>query len=133
MRATPLKLLVGAVLSVSACSDHTGPNGGNGDDPPTATANVSVQDNQFVRSSVRVLVGGTVTWAWQGGNQHNVTFTGGPASATQTDGEFERTFATAGAFTYTCTVHGQSMSGTVTVVEPVATESASGAGSGSGY
>jgi plastocyanin len=77
-----------------------------------------------VRSTVRVLQGGTVTWAWQGNNLHNVTFTGVPASATQTDGEFERTFADAGSFSYLCTVHGQSMSGTVTVVAPEAPESA---------
>ena len=122
MRATSLQLLAGAVLSMSACSDYTGPGGrtgGNPPPPPSTTATVNVQDNQFVRSTVSVLQGGTVTWAWQGNNLHNVTFNGGgPASATQTDGEFERTFANAGSFSYICTVHGQSMSGTVTVVAP---------------
>jgi plastocyanin len=78
-----------------------------------------VQDNQFVASQVRIVAGGTVTWTWRGGNLHNVTFTGGgPASTTQTGGTYQRTFATAGSFAYTCTVHGQSMSGRVTVVEP---------------
>lgn len=116
MRANSIRLLLGAVLALPACSDHTGPDGGGGNEPPPTTAAVSVQDNQFVRSTVRVAAGGTVTWTWTGDNLHNVTFTGGPASATQTDGEFERTFATAGNFPYICTVHGQSMSGTVTVV-----------------
>lgn len=120
MRAIPLTFLVGAALIVSACSDRTGPGGGGGggndDDPPPATAGVNVQDNQFVAATVRVQAGGTVRWTWQGNNPHNVTFAGGPASSTQTGGSFERAFATAGTFSYLCTVHGQSMSGTVTVV-----------------
>ena len=110
----PFKLLAGAVMTVSACSDYTSPE--EGDDVPTATANVEVQDDQFVRAAVRVLEGGTVHWTWRGGNQHNVTFTGGPASATQTNGTYQRTFETAGTFSYICTIHGQVMSGTVTVV-----------------
>ena len=116
----PFMLLAGAVTAaLAACSDYTGPD--DPGTPPSATASVSVQDDQYVRSAVSVLVGGTVTWTWQGGNQHNVTFSGGaPASATQITGTFNRTFATAGTFTYNCTVHGQAMSGTVTVVAPTA-------------
>ena len=117
----PFTLLAGGVAAaLAACSDYTGPGDPNPGNPPSATASVSVQDNQFVRSAVSVLVGGTVTWTWQGGgNQHNVTFAGGgPASATQTAGTFNRTFATAGTFTYNCTVHGPAMSGTITVVAP---------------
>jgi plastocyanin len=111
------KLLTGAVLIVCACSDYTGPDSGP-PPPPSATASVNVEDDQFVRAAVQVLEGGSVEWTWQGGNQHNVTFTGGPASATQIDGTFRRAFATAGTYAYMCTVHGQSMSGTVTVVAP---------------
>ena len=116
MRGIPLILLAGAAWSATACSDRTGPGNGNGDDPPSATESVDVEDNQFVASTVRVLAGGTVHWTWRGSNPHNVTFAGGPASTTQTDGTFERTFPTAGSFSYLCTIHGQSMSGTVTVV-----------------
>lgn len=113
----PFTLLAGAVMATAAaCSDHTGPGDPDPGTPPSATASVSVQDDQFVRSTVSVLVGGTVTWTWRGGNQHNVTFTGGPASASQTTGTFQRTFPTAGTFSYMCTIHGQSMSGSVTVV-----------------
>lgn len=117
MRANTLRLLLGAVLTLAACSDHTGPGGGGGgnDEPPPATAAVSVQDDQFVRAAVRVAAGGTVTWTWTGNNLHNVTFNGGPASATQTEGNFQRTFETPGSFSYNCTVHGQAMSGTITV------------------
>ncbi len=109
----PLKLLGGAVMIVCACSDYTGPDGG---EVPSATASVNVEDDQFVRATVQVLEGGVVQWTWRGGNQHNVTFTGGPASGTQTNGTYQRTFETAGTYSYMCTIHGQSMSGTVTVV-----------------
>lgn len=116
---SPFQLLTGAVLIGCACSDYTGPDDGGGDVPlPSTTASVNVQDDQFVRAAVQVLQGGTVQWTWRGANQHNVTFTGGPASANQTTGTFERTFATTGTFSYMCTIHGQSMSGTVTVVAP---------------
>lgn len=114
-----MRLLGGAVMVVCACSDYTGP--GDPGDPgdggvPSATANVNVQDDQFVRAAVQVLQGGQVQWTWRGSTQHNVTFTGGPASPTQASGTFQRTFPTAGTFNYMCTIHGQSMSGTVTVV-----------------
>jgi plastocyanin len=109
-----VKLLGGAILIVSACSEYnTGPDSG---EPPSATASVNVEDDQFVRAAVQVLQGGQVQWTWRGGNQHNVTFAGGPASGTQTSGSYQRTFATAGTYSYMCTIHGQSMSGTVTVV-----------------
>ena len=110
----PFKLLAGALMTLCACSDYTSPEGG--DEEPSATADVNVQDDQFVAASVQVLQGGTVRWTWRGGNQHNVTFTGGPVSGTQTTGTFQRTFETVGTFSYTCTIHGQSMSGRVTVV-----------------
>jgi plastocyanin len=112
----PHLLMVGVVLAVAACSDSTGPGNGDGDGPPSATESVDVEDNEFVAPAVRVLVGGTVTWTWRGNNLHNVTFPGVPASATQTAGTYERTFATAGSFPYLCTIHGEAMSGTVTVV-----------------
>lgn len=116
MRGMPHLLMVGVVLAVAACSDSTGPGNGDGDGPPSATESVDVEDNEFVAPAVRVLVGGTVTWTWRGNNLHNVTFPGVPASATQTAGTYERTFATAGSFPYLCTIHGEAMSGTVTVV-----------------
>lgn len=112
-----LQFLAGTVMALAACSDSSGPNPID-EGPPTATAAVNVVDDQYVANSVRVLEGGTVTWSWQGNNLHNVTFQGGPASDTQTDGTFEREFPTAGVFRYMCTVHGAAMSGTVTVVAP---------------
>ena len=109
--------LLAAAFFASGCSDHAVPDAPD-DGPPPTTGSVEVQDNQFVAAAVRVAAGGTVHWTWRGGSPHNVTFTGGPASATQSDGTYERTFDTAGSFAYHCTIHGQSMSGTVTVEVP---------------
>jgi plastocyanin len=61
-------------------------------------------------------VGGTVTWTWTGGNPHNVTSTGATftSSTTKSSGTHAVTFANAGTYNYTCTVHA-GMSGTVVV------------------
>jgi plastocyanin len=74
------------------------------------TANVTVGDNFFSPDSVRIAVGGTVTWDWgAGGVTHNVTFTpsaGVPADiANRNSGTQSRTFSTAGTFIYRCTIH----------------------------
>ncbi len=96
----------------AACSDYsTNPTQEPG---PTGTA-VDVQDDFFSPAARSVQVGQLVRWTWRGGDSHNVTFADGPASPTQRSGTFERTFGTAGTFTYQCTVHGAAMSGTVTV------------------
>jgi len=80
------------------------------------SATVSVDDNVFVPAAVTIDVGGTVTWNWTGSNPHTVTADDGSfESAQQTSGSFTHTFDTAGTFGYFCEVHGQAMSGTVTV------------------
>ncbi|MFV2073845.1 MAG: plastocyanin/azurin family copper-binding protein [Thermoanaerobaculales bacterium] len=86
-------------------------------DPPPGENAVSVGDNFYDPSAKSVGTGGTITWTWNGSNPHSVTFDGGgPSSAVKSTGTFDRTFATAGQFTYFCTVHGRNvMSGTVTV------------------
>ena len=116
MHTISTRLLAAAVLVLFGCSEDSEPTAPAG--PPPTSQSVDVQDNQFNASSVRLATGGTVRWTWRGGSPHNVTFTGGPASATQSNGTFERTFDAAGIYQYTCTVHGQSMSGRVTVVAP---------------
>ena len=87
--------------------------------PPTREGQVTVGDNFFQPATVTVIrdaSGAVVRWNWSGQNPHNVTFdAGAPNSATQTSGTFSRTFTAAGSFTYFCTVHGRSMSGTVVV------------------
>jgi plastocyanin len=74
------------------------------------TANVAVNDNIFSPDSVRIAVGGTVTFDWgAGGVTHNVTFAdvaGAPADIpNRNSGTVDRTFGTAGSFNYQCTIH----------------------------
>ena len=95
--------------------------------PATFQANVSssggaaavdVNDNFFSPAAVTICAGEQVEWTWRGVAPHNVTFdAGGPNSMTLTGAgnTFSRTFASTGTFTYLCTVHGTSMSGSVIV------------------
>ncbi len=92
----------------------TNPGGGNNGGGSTSNA-ISVIDNSFSPSATTVTVGTTVTWTWNGSNQHNVTFDDGTKSATQSSGTFDRTFDAAGTYKYHCTIHGAAMSGSVTV------------------
>lgn len=93
--------------------------------PTTPTAptevQVSVQDNSYSPATVNITTGKTVTWTWASGNyaQHSVTFDDGTnSSAAQTTGTHQRSFPTAGTYTYYCTVHGSGMSGSVVVSAP---------------
>ena len=122
-----LPLLAAAALTL-ACGDDepTAPNG------PPDTNQVSVIDNSFNPSANRIDAGQTVTWTWNGGNPHNVTFDDGSLtnSQTQTQGTFEQTFDAEGEFSYYCTVHGRAvMSGRVVVGDP----SSSGSTGAGGY
>ena len=122
-------LLFLAAVALMSCSSgddsRAGPEQPQ-DDPnpnptqPPANTTVSVQDDFFSPATAvvrRASGSAKVTWQWYGADQHSVTFDqGGPNSAVQSTGTFERTFTTAGSFTYYCTVHGRNvMSGTVTV------------------
>jgi len=88
---------------------------GEDDAPPPTQAAVSVGDNFFNPTSQTVAVGGTVTWTWAGQIDHNVTFTSGTNSVSQSTGTFARDFPTAGTFAYLCTIHGGAMSGSISV------------------
>lgn len=103
-------LIVTSALTVllAACSERSGPTDGG-------SANVAVQDNVFTPQQFSVAQGGTVTWDWRGNNLHNVTFDDGPASSTQTGGQYQRQFSAPGTYPYHCTVHGLAMSGSVVV------------------
>jgi trimeric autotransporter adhesin len=82
----------------------------------TVTADNS---NTFNPPQVDLTAGGTVTWAFNTVNDHNVSFsgaaTGTPASIGNTKtGNVSRTFTTAGTFAYSCTNH-PGMNGTIVV------------------
>jgi plastocyanin len=74
------------------------------------TANVTVGDNFFSPDSVRIAVGGTVTFDWgAGGVFHNVTFanvTGAPNDiGDRNQNAVPVVFNTVGVFNYQCTLH----------------------------
>jgi len=85
--------------------------------PATAAVTAGNATQTFTPATVDIAVGGAVTWTF-GALTHNVTFggqAGAPANiATTTNAQIARTFNTAGAFPYDCTVHA-GMSGTVNV------------------
>jgi plastocyanin len=104
-------VLVTLFALLSACGSDDG-----GTTAPVANNEVSVGNNVFTPASRTVAVGTTVTWRWAAGAvMHNVTFPAGTSSPNQSSGTFERLFSAAGTFAYTCTIHGASMSGSITV------------------
>lgn len=100
----------------TSSGNNTGGTGGTGTGGSTSSS-ISVVDNSFDPAATTVTAGTTVTWTWNGSAQHNVTFDDGSGlkSATQNSGTYSRTFASAGTYSYHCTIHGAGMSGTITV------------------
>jgi plastocyanin len=97
-----------ALLLASCAESTTGPQPGENE--------VRVGDNFFNPGTRNVADGTTITWTWNAGSTtHNVTFDDGPASANQSNGQYERTFNDPGSFPYHCTIHGSGMSGTIVV------------------
>lgn len=118
MRILTISIAVAAMLAAASCDVGSGTilSLSNPPDTTGSTSNsVSVVDNAFSPSATRVAAGTTVTWTWNGINQHNVTFDDGATSATQSSGTYARAFTLAGTYPYHCTIHGIAMSGTVTV------------------
>lgn len=126
MRAASIIVLAIALSSCGGGSDNPTtpppPNDTNyppgsppGGSPMGNTSTITVSDNRFDPSALTVPVGTTVTWTFGGYAAHNVTFDNGVSSGDKTSGSYERTFAQAGSYPYHCTIHGTSMSGTITV------------------
>jgi len=115
MRRIVRVLAVVSSVALAACGDGSvgGPDNGG---TPAGENEIRVGNNFFAPGARTVTVGTTVTWTWNAGSvDHNVTFTGGPASMTQSSGSYQRNFPAAGVFNYLCTIHGVAMSGSITV------------------
>ena len=123
MRYMPLIIATAAVAALG-CGGDDGPSDPN--DGGDGANTVTVSNNLFTPGQLTVPVGTTVTWQWNsGGTAHNVTFQDGIKSEdAKTSGTFPRTFSTAGAFPYQCTLH-PGMNGNVIV-----TASTTGTGNG---
>ncbi|HET9004824.1 MAG TPA: plastocyanin/azurin family copper-binding protein [Gemmatimonadaceae bacterium] len=139
--ARPATAAAASVLLVLGCGGGGGggpasppPSGGTGGNGGgtggSASADITVQNNQFAPSATTVAPGTTVTWTWNsctgdgyGGQMctdHSVVFDDGvrAGSGVQSSGIFASKFATAGSYSYHCSIHGTAtsgMRGTITV------------------
>lgn len=124
-KATIAVISIAVGLLAASCSSKT-PAATQSSTPattsssPAATGSSTVQATSqltFDPVSVTVKAGQTVTWKNGSGIGHTVTFDSGPSFDKQlADGSsVSRTFTTAGTYNYHCTIHGQSMHGTITV------------------
>ena len=85
-----------------------------------ADANVNVSDFVFSPSIVTINQGESVTWHWVSGT-HTIHSDSSPqawaeAASSSTNQLFSHIFSVAGTYPYHCTIHGSSMSGTITVL-----------------
>lgn len=87
-----------------------------------ASADVTVGpngQNSFSPSQVDIASGGSVNFTWGSAVTHNVTFQSPPSPVNnigdRSSGTATVTFNSPGTYNYECTIHGASMSGTVTV------------------
>lgn len=92
-------LAIAGVALVALVRDELDP----GAPVPGVTA-VAVRDNIFSPAAIQIEPGQTVTWTWEGDEDHNVV---GDSfeSPTQSDGTFAHTFAARGTYDYECTLH----------------------------
>lgn len=108
-RSPLLAVAAVAVLAVGCAAD----------DPlaaePVTTSEVAVVDNEFEPAVAEVPAGTTVTWMWEGRNDHNVV-ADDFSSDVQSSGTFTHTFDEPGTYAYQCTLHG-GMRGEVVVID----------------
>ncbi len=128
-------ILAAAGIAALACSGSDSPSAPTGGGSSTVTVGTPSGGLTFSPTNITVAPNGTVTWNWNsGGVIHDVTFvTDGSKSGPKSSGTFQKTFPTAGTFNYFCSIHGQAMSGTVTVSSSSGDNGGStGGGSGGG-
>lgn len=127
MRIARLVALAFAViLATAACSGASSPtpaatagqaSGAASAAPSSGTGNaVSIAGFNFQPATITISAGTTVTWTNNDNASHTVTADDGSFSSDRlaSGATFSHTFATAGTFTYHCSIH-SSMKGTVIV------------------
>lgn len=106
-------------------TQQSGGNTGGGGTAGSTNNSVTVGNNYFDPPSTTVSAGTQVTWTWNtcngdgyGGQtcvSHGIAFDDGTTAPAQSEGSWQRTFATAGTYKYHCTVHGAAMAGAIVV------------------
>lgn len=96
-------------------SDSNAPSG------PPLTSTVIVSFTTFQPAVDTVKVGGTITWDWStGSTDHNILSVGNPTFTSYGDSlgtiyddpaSYQFVFATAGSYSYFCSVHGTATTG----------------------
>ncbi|HTE00176.1 MAG TPA: cupredoxin domain-containing protein [Mucilaginibacter sp.] len=112
-------VLFSGLFLFSSCGNKGSNNSTNptsGGTTPVAAANVSIENFAFSPGVIHLLPGGTVTWTNKDATPHTVTDNGGKfdSGSLAVDQTFKFTFATAGTYTYHCTIH--SMMPTATII-----------------
>jgi plastocyanin len=93
----------------------------------TAAKKVTVADDYFSKSKLKIRRGGSVNFVWSAQNyeSHNVTLVKGPkgikrskyTSTTGSTGHFKRAFTRPGVYHFICTIHPGTMILTLTVAK----------------
>ncbi len=108
-------LILSVILAAcSSSSNPTGSGGGGGGGNPNA---ISISGMSFTPTATNVKVGSTVTWTNRDPIAHTVTSNNGAftSSGNIAPGTtYSVTFATAGSFSYHCSIH-PTMKGTINV------------------
>jgi plastocyanin len=126
-------ILAAAAVAALACSGDDSPSAPTGGGATTVTVGTPSGGLVFNPTSINVQLNGTVTWNWNsGGVVHDVTFQDGSNSGPKSSGTFQKTFPTAGTFSYICSIHGPVMSGSVVVGSSSGGTGGTGGGSGGG-
>jgi plastocyanin len=114
--SSPASGVIGVTPGAPGGAGGGSSSGGGGTAPGPDTVNVG--NDFFSPSSLTVPAGTLVTWNWLPGDViHTVTFDADTTimSAFQSSGTYARTFTVAGSYPYHCSIHGQAMTGVITV------------------
>lgn len=110
--------VVGSIALAALLGACGGGSSTTGKSPTPGVTGPAVQalDFKFSPAELTVKAGESVTWTNEGANQHNVVADDNSfkSDLLNKGQRFSRTFAAAGAFKYTCTIH-PTMTGTITV------------------
>lgn len=121
--------ILAAVAVLASCgggggaSSTTAPGGGGGgggNNSGCTTGDFCLGSSSFSPTTLTISRGATVTWVNNTGIQHDVTFdtpgtvTGGNVAAFSS-GSVTRSFPTSGTFHFICSIHGPTMTATITV------------------